>query len=160
MNASTARRPANPLEAFLAGLQAGTIGICWTLAWMGFSAAVQGRSFWTAENLMATVLQRSGTVSHGFGAGTVRGLAVYLLAYSLFGAAFASAVGERFTGAMRVLLGVVVSVGWYCLWFRMWGQTAMPLVWLLHAERATEFGHVIFGILVARFPMYLERTKE
>jgi hypothetical protein len=31
----------------------------------------------------------------------------------------------------------------------------MPLVWLLHAENSTVLGHVIFGLLIARFPAYL-----
>ena len=35
----------------------------------------------------------------------------------------------------------------------------MPLVWLLHAERSTAFGHVIFGALMARFPAYLPKAE-
>src|SRR5437867_476971 len=47
------RRP-DALSATLAGLQAGMLGVCWMLAWLGLSAKWQNRSFWTAENLMAT----------------------------------------------------------------------------------------------------------
>ena len=36
----------------------------------------------------------------------------------------------------------------------------MPLVWLLHAENSTAFGHVIFGILIARFPAYLPAANH
>src|ERR1022692_4646750 len=89
---STAHRPANPLAVSLAGLQAGMIGICWMLAWLG--------------------------------------------------------------------LGVLLPVGWYYLWFRVLGQTLMPLVWLLHAETSTAFGHVIFGAMIARFPAYLPRLDQ
>jgi hypothetical protein len=35
----------------------------------------------------------------------------------------------------------------------------MPLVWLLHTERSTQFAHVIYGALLARFGDYLPRTK-
>ena len=36
----------------------------------------------------------------------------------------------------------------------------MPLVWLLHAENSTVFGHVIFGVLIARFPAYLPADRR
>src|ERR1039457_6811677 len=119
---STAHRPANPLELFLAGLQAGMIGICWMLAWLGVSAMEQRRSFWTAENLMATVFHGDTAIRRGYGTTTLSGIALYLLVYSLLGAVFAVGVRNRFTSLGMVLLGVLFSVGWYGLWFRALGQ--------------------------------------
>ena len=159
MNASTAHRPAKPLEIFLAGLQAGMIGICWMLAWLGLSAMGQRRSFWTAENLMASVFHGDAAIRRGFGTTTLSGIALYLLIYSLLGAVFALCVRSHFTGLGTLLLGVLFSVGWYILWFRLLGQTLMPLVWLLHAENSTAFGHVLFGALIARFPAYLPKPE-
>ncbi len=160
MNASTAQRPATSLEISLAGLQAGMIAICWMLAWMGLSAMGQRRSFWTAENLIATLLHGDSAIRRGFGVTTWSGLALYLLCYSLLGAVFAFVIRSRFTSLGTVLLGVLCSVGWYALVFRALGQSLMPLVWLLHAEKSTAFGHVIFGILVARFPAYLPAANQ
>ena len=159
MNASTAHRPATPLEIFLAGLQAGMIGICWMLAWLGLSAMGQRRSFWTAENLMASVFHGDAAIRRGFGTTTLSGIALYLLIYSLLGAVFALCIRGHFTGLGTLLLGVLFAVGWYALWFRLLGQTLMPLVWLLHAENATAFGHVLFGALIARFPAYLPKQE-
>jgi hypothetical protein len=156
---STAHRPANLFAIFLAGLQAGMIGICWMLAWLGLSAKGQGRSFWTAENLLATVFHGGAAIRRGFGGTTLSGIALYLLIYSLLGAGFAVGVRNRLTSLGTVLLGVLFSVGWYCLWFRALGQSAMPLVWLLHAGNSTAFGHVIFGALIARFPVYLPKLE-
>ena len=113
------------------------IGICWMLVWLGLSAMGQRRSFWTAENLMATVFHGDAAIRRGFGFSTLSGIALYLLIYSLLGAGFAAVVRNRFTGLGTVLLGVLFSVGWYWLWFRALGQTVMPLVWLLHAENST-----------------------
>ena len=124
---STAHRPANPLAVSLAGLQAGMIGICWMLAWLGLSAIGQRRSFWTAENLMASVFHGNAAIRRGFGASTLSGIALYLLIYSLLGALFAVTARDRFTGLGTVLLGVLVSVGWYCLWFRVLGQARAHL---------------------------------
>lgn len=160
MNASTAHRPANPFTIFLAGLQAGMIAGCWMLAWLGFSALGQRRSFWTAENLMATVFHGGTAIRRGFGTTTLSGIALYLLVYSLLGALFALAIRMRFTSLGTVLVGVLFAVGWYCLWFRAVGQIVMPLVWLLHAENSTAFGHVIFGALIARFPSYLPHREQ
>jgi hypothetical protein len=160
MNASMQRRPANTLAVLLAGLQAGMIAVLWMLAWMGVSAMWQRRSFWSAENLMASILGGSPAIRNGFAVSTWSGIALYLLIYSLLGAAFALFVRDRFTGLGTLLLGIFYSVGWYYLWFRWLGQTLMPLVWLLHAERATVFGHVIYGAMLTRFPLFLEREQE
>ena len=129
--------------------------MCWMLAWMGFSAMGQRRSFWTAENLIATVFHGDSAIRRGFGSTTWSGLALYVLCYSLLGVLFAMMIRSRFTNLGTVLVSVLCSVGWYALVFRVLGQTLMPLVWLLHAENSTAFGHVIFGLLVARFPAYL-----
>ncbi|MEO8596884.1 MAG: hypothetical protein ABI759_26425 [Candidatus Solibacter sp.] len=155
MNASTAQRPPDPLAVFLAGLQAGMIAVCWMLAWLGLGAMTQRRTFWTAENLIATVFHGDLAIRRNFGATTFSGIALYLLVYSLLGATFAILMRGRFTGLGTVLLGVLCSLAWYALWFRVLGQTLMPLVWLLHAEKSTAFGHVLFGALIARFPVYL-----
>ena len=160
MNASTAHRPANPIEVFLAGLQAGMMAVCCMLAWLGLAAIQQRRGFWTAENLMASVFHGDAAIRRGFGSSTLSGLALYLLIYSLLGAAFATVVRNRLTGLGTVLMGVLISVGWYWLWFRALGQKTMPLVWLLHAENSTVVGHIIFGLLVARFPAYLPKENQ
>ena len=157
---STAHRPANPLAVSLAGLQAGMIGICWMLAWLGLSAIGQRRSFWTAENLMASVFHGDAAIRPGFGFSTLSGIALYLLLYSLLGAGLALSVRNRLTSLGTVLLGLLFSLGWYWLWFRALGRSAMPLVWLLHPENSTVFGHVIFGVSIARFPAYLPKPDQ
>jgi hypothetical protein len=136
------------------------IGICWMLAWLGLSAMGQRRSFWTAENLMASVFHGDAAIRRGFGFSTLSGIALYLLIYSLLGAGFALSVRNRFTSLGTVLLGLLFSLGWYWLWFRALGRTAMPLVWLLHPENTTVFGHVIFGASIARFPAYLPKPDQ
>ena len=120
MNASTAHRPSKPLEIFLAGLQAGMIGICWMLAWLGLSAMGQRRSFWTAENLMASAFHGDAAIRRGFGTTTLSGIALYLLIYSLLGALFALCVRGachrpgRAAAGRAVLRGLVLSCGFAC----------------------------------------------
>jgi hypothetical protein len=136
------------------------IGICWMLAWLGLSAMGQHRGFWTAEKLMASVFYGDAAIRRGFGFSTLSGVALYLLIYSLLGAGFALGVRNRFTSLGTLLLGLLFSMGWYWLWFRALGRTAMPMVWLLHPESSTVFGHVIFGASIARFPVYLPKLDH
>lgn len=144
---------------FLGGLQAGMFGVCGMLAWLGASALWQHRSFWTSENLMASIFYGDEAIRTGFAFSTVSGTAVFLILYSLLGTAFATAVRNRLTGFGSLLAGILFGVSWYYLWFQTIGKTAMPLVTLLHSERPTLFGHVIFGGLLARFHSYLPREQ-
>jgi hypothetical protein len=153
-------KPADHLTIFLAGLQAGMVAAFWMLVWLGISAMWMHRSFWSPANIMATSILGDRAIHPGLASTTPSGIALYLIIYSLLGAAFALAVRQRLTGLGTLLVSVLFSVGWYWLWFRVLALHAMPLVWLLHTERSTQFGHVIFGALLARFGDYLPRVKE
>src|ERR1044071_4243347 len=95
MDPATDSRPAPTLSVFLAGLQAGMLGICWMLIWLGISAEWQRRSFWTAENLMASAFYGGSAIRSDFASPTLSGMAVYLVLYSLIGAVFAVLVRDR-----------------------------------------------------------------
>jgi hypothetical protein len=141
----------------LAGLEAGMVGSLWMLAWMGVSAVWQQRSFWTPENLMSTAFDRNATIPTGFAAATCTGLALYLVMYSLLGAFFAAAVGCRVPRRRVTLLGVAFALAWYYFSFRWTFQFALPLVALLHVERSTLLGHLVYGTVLGRYPVYLQR---
>src|SRR5438067_13880891 len=115
MDAATENRRPSGISAFFAGLQAGMLGICWMLAWLGVSAKWQQRSFWTSENLMASVFYGSASIRRGFAARTLSGLALYLLVYSLLGALLAWLVRDRLTRLRALLLSVLFALGWYYL---------------------------------------------
>jgi hypothetical protein len=159
MVAATKRPFANSLPAFLAGLQAGMSGVWWMLAWMGASAVWQRRGFWMPENLMASVFYGNAAIRRGFAAGTVSGLALYLLLYSLLGAAFAMAVRGRLPQPRLALVSVVFALCWYYAAFHLLARSVAPLVALLDPQRTTVLGHVVYGVLLARFPAYLPRTE-
>ncbi len=152
--------PASTLDYLLAGLQAGMVAAFWMLIWLGISAMWMHRSFFNPMNIMATVFFKGDGIHRGFASTTPSGIALYLLNYSVLGAVFALAAKRRLTGLGTVLVSVLLSLGWYWVWFRLLALEYMPLVWLLHAERATQFGHVIYGALLARFGDYLPRVKE
>jgi hypothetical protein len=160
MVAAMERRSANSLSAFFAGLQAGMVGVWWMLAWMGASAVWQRRSFWTPENLMASVFYGNAAIRPGFAASTVSGLALYVLLYSLLGAGFAMAVGGRLGRPRLALVSIAFALCWYYLAFHLVAKAVSPLVVLLDTERTTFLGHALYGVLLARFPVYLPHVAE
>jgi len=160
MAAAMERRSANSLSAFLAGLQAGMVGVWWMLAWMGASAVWQRRSFWTPENLMASVFYGNAAIRSGFAASTVSGLALYVLLYSLLGAGFAMAVGRRLPRVRLSLASMAFALCWYYAAFHLAAKAVAPLIALLDTEQTTILGHAIYGALLARFPVYLPHAAE
>jgi hypothetical protein len=150
-------RPSN-LTVGLAGLQAGMLGVCWMLAWLGISAKWQLRSFWTAENLMASVFYGDGAIRSGFAGRTLSGLALYLLLYSSLGAFFAFLVADRLPRLRVVLASVLFAMCWYYLSFQLLWKSVMPLVALLHSGPPTALGHVIYGTVLGRYPVYLPKA--
>jgi hypothetical protein len=59
---------------------------------------------------------------------------------------------------LRVLLvAVLFGLTWYYLSFRLLWKSMMPLVALLHAERATVLGHLVYGTFLGRYPAYLPK---
>ena len=143
------------LSASLAGLQAGMLAVLWMLAWMGSSAVWQRRSFWTAENLLASTFYGSAALQPGFSGHTMSGLALYLLVYSILGCLLAAVFRLTLPPARLVLVSIAIAVGWYFLSFHVIWKMASPLIPLLHSERPTLLGHVIYGAVLARFPRYL-----
>ena len=147
------------LAACLAGLQGGMLGTLWMLAWMGVSSVWQQRSFWTAENLFATAFGRAGGIPPGFARSTVSGLALYLLLYSLLGAAFAAAVRGRLPRGRVLLAGTLFGAIWYFASFHWLWKTVMPLAFVFHPEQQTFLGHLIYGTFLGRFPIYLDPPR-
>jgi hypothetical protein len=157
MTAANGKPRARAAVLLLAGLQAGLLAVLSMLCWLGLSAKWHRQSFWTAANLMASTFYGSPAIHAGFSLSTVSGLALYVMLYAALGAVFALAVHARARGLTLVLAGVAFGLSWYFLSFGVLWKKLSPLVALLHPERPTMAGHLLYGALVARFPRYLTR---
>jgi hypothetical protein len=155
MEVAREQHTTDTLSVYLAGLQAGMAAALFMLAWLGLAAVWRQSSFWTAENLWASTFYGASAIHRGFSTSTLSGTALYLLVYSTLGGLFAAVVRARLPRLTLLLAGVAVAAGWYYLSFHVIWHTVNPLVSLLHAERPTLLGHVIYGAALAGFPRYL-----
>jgi hypothetical protein len=158
MEAATQSRSAKvQLATVLAGLEGGTVGVLWMLAWLGVSSLWQQRGFWSPENLMSTAFDRNATLAPMFTWATCGGLALYMLIYSLLGMIFASVVRGRVPRGRVMLVAVLFAVFWYYFTFRLVFPFAFPLVATLHVVRSTIVGHLLYGTMLGRYPIYFDR---
>ena len=151
MEAATESHRAPAVSALLAGLQAGIVGVFWMLLWLGITAVWQQRSFWTAENLLASAFYGPRAIHSGFASQTLSGLALYLTLYGLLGAGFAALVRDDFTRLRTTLFAMVFALAWYYVAFHLLWKSIMPLVALLHVERTTAIGHLLYGAILGGF---------
>lgn len=143
--------------ALLAGLQAGVLGTVAALSWLGASAAWQRRSFWTAANLMASTFYGDASIHAGFARSTLTGLALYFVLYGTLGALFAFLCSGRLRGLRLLLAGILFAIAWYYFSFGLLWKRLNPLLALLHPERPTVVGHLLYGSILARFERFLPR---
>ncbi|MGA3095311.1 MAG: hypothetical protein ABSF25_02555 [Bryobacteraceae bacterium] len=160
METATEGRWEPALRAFLAGLQAGMLGAICLLGWLGASAVWMGRGFWTAANLMASVFYGADAIRSGFSGSTLSGVALYLLLYSLLGALFAMAFQTRMSRLRLTLVSILFTIFWYYLSFGVLWRTMAPLLARLHYARAMVWGHVIYGAMLSRYPVYLPSAAD
>jgi len=158
MEAATQSRSAKAqLATVLAGLEGGTVGVLWMLAWLGISSLWQQRGFWSPENLMSTAFDRNATLAPMFTWATCGGLALYVLIYSLLGMIFATVVRDRIPRGRVMLVAVIFALVWYYFTFRLVYRFAFPLVAMLHVVRSTIVGHLLYGTMLGRYPVYFDR---
>src|SRR5690242_11323458 len=157
MEAATPRSRAAALPAALAGMQSGMVGAICLVMWLGILAEWQQRNFWIPVNLMASAFYGPRAIRSGFAAETVSGLAVYIALYTLLGAALALVLRDRFSRARTFLIAVAFALVWYYVSFRLLWKSVIPLASLLHVERTTALGHLLYGAVLGGYPSRLPR---
>lgn len=138
-----------------AGLQAGILGALILILWLALNSAWIRNSVWTVPNLLASTFYGEIALHPGFGKPTFAGLALLLVIYGALGAVFGLAVRAHGHGALGLLLGVIVGIGWYYLSFRVLWKAINPAVATFMPARQMLAGHILYGGLLGRFPRYL-----
>jgi hypothetical protein len=58
------------------------------------------------------------------------------------------------------LASIAFALCWYFAAFHLLAKAVSPLIVLLDTERTTFLGHALYGVLLARFPVYLPQAAE
>lgn len=148
-----------PADFAFAGLQAGMLGVICLLIWVGVDASWVRRGFWSEENLFSSVFYGNEALRAGFSSKTLPGLAIYLMVYSTLGATFAVAAANRLPPFRRFLAAILFSLAWFYFAFHFLLKTAIPLAYLLYADRPMLVGHLVYGAWLARYQSYLPAAR-
>ncbi|HWF10428.1 MAG TPA: hypothetical protein VG297_18300 [Bryobacteraceae bacterium] len=151
----------------LAGLQAGVLGALVILACLMIGSLWDGRSIWFVPNLFATTFFGGAAYRNQFVRATWSGLAMLIATYGGLGALWGWVWGDRrgskakpgsrsllrLYGAIAGLLVYLIAYDW--LW-----KHVNPLVTLYAPSRQLQVGHILWGIVLARSPLYARRIEE
>ncbi|MFB3828614.1 MAG: hypothetical protein ACE15B_17730 [Bryobacteraceae bacterium] len=160
MDSETAPKPSAGFYGALAGFHAGVLGVLVLLAFAGLASAWYRRGFWGPENVIASVFYGDDAVRAGFTFATLSGLALYVIGYGLLGAAYGR-LAYRSSNHLRVfLVAILAALGWYYLWWGWLWEHVDPLVPLYTHDRPMFVGHVLYGMMLGRFPRYYERLTQ
>lgn len=143
----------------LAGIQAGVLGGFAMLVWMALSSVVYGRSPWILANLMASVLYGRAVLRASFGMYTVAGAALIVVIGGLIGVAFAMLVGGHANRVRVALLGILAGLVWYYFSQALFWNRLGVFAGIHTAPAATMAGHLLYGLVLGRYPRRLERIR-
>lgn len=139
----------------LAGLQAGIVGALILIGWLALSSAWYRRSVWMVPNLLSSTFYGEPAFRSGFRLTTFAGLALLLFIYGILGALFGLVIRDNHSRAGVILLGFLFGTGWYFISFGLLWKHWNPLVMLYSPDRAMLVGHVLYGGVLGRLPVYL-----
>ena len=148
-----------PLRHALAGLQAGVLGALVLFACVMVGSLWDGRSIWVVPNLFATTFFGSDAYLNQLLRTSWTGIALIVAVYGALGALWGSVWQDR-----RIpWLGVYGAGTGLCIYFLFYGilwRHVNPLVTLYAPDRQLQLGHVLWGIILARSPLYSRRIAD
>jgi len=153
-------RPRIPAFQYaLSGLESGVLAALAMLSWLGLSSMWYRRTFWTAANLLAAVFYRESALRNQFTVHTFAGLALYFVIYGVLGMLFGLAVQDRPASLRITAIAILGAIGCYFLLFGWIWKTWDPLLVLYTHDRPMFAGHVLYGMILGRYPRNLPRAE-
>jgi hypothetical protein len=140
------------LAFFFGGLQAGMLGALFSATWLALGSAFMGRGFWGASNSVATIYGEG--YRRGFHFGSIAGLALEVVFYSLLGGAIALALRDQMPRFRRLLSCIVLALTWFYVAYGLVWPHLAPVVLRVQPFSMALVGHMIYGGILSRFPVY------
>jgi hypothetical protein len=147
------------LRYALAGLQAGVQGALVIFACLMAGSLWDGRSIWVVPNLFATTFFGSGVYRNQLLRTSWTGIALIVALYGVLGILW-GCIWRDERRSWLALYGATAGVGVYFLFYGLLWRHINPLVTLYAPERQLQFGHVLWGIVLARSPLYARRIAD
>jgi hypothetical protein len=144
------------LRHALAGLQAGVLGALLLFACVMVGSLWNGRSVWVVPNLFATTFFGSEVYRNQLLRTSWTGMALVFAVYGALGALWGCVWRDQRKPWLGVY-GAVTGLGVYYLFYGSLWRHVNPLVTLYAPERQLELGHVLWGMVLARSPLYARR---
>jgi hypothetical protein len=148
-----------PLRHALAGLQAGVLGALVIFACVMIGALWNGRSIWVVPNLFATTFFGSDVYRNQLLRTSWTGIALIVAVYGALGVLWGCIWRDR-PKPWLALYGAVAGLGVYFLFFDSLWRHVNPLIMLYAPERQLQLGHVLWGMVLARSPLYSRRIAD
>jgi hypothetical protein len=147
------------LRHALAGLHAGVLGALLIVACLMVGSLWDGHSIWLVPNLFATTFFGSGVYRNQLLRTSWMGIALIVAIYGALGALWGCIWREVRTPWLG-LYGAIAGLGVYFLFFNVLWRHVNPLVTLYAPERQLQLGHVLWGVVLARSPLYARRIAD
>jgi hypothetical protein len=140
----------------LAGLQAGILGALLMVGWLMLGSLWKRRSIWIVPNLFATTFYGAGVYRNHFLRASWSGVALIFAIYGVGGVLWGILWRDE-RRPLASLYGAVTGLLVYYVFFHLIWKSANPLISLYAPDRQLEFAHLLWGLAVARSPLYSRR---
>jgi hypothetical protein len=155
---NAARSHLSPRHA-LAGLEAGVLGTILMLACLMAGSILNGRSVWVAPNLFATAFRGSAVYRNEFLNTSWAGVALLVAIYGGLGLIWGMVWRDSRRPSLA-LLGGVVGLVLYFLFFHLIWNRVDPLIPLYAPDRQLELGHILWGMALAKSPGFARKIAD
>jgi hypothetical protein len=156
MNAASESKSHPRLQHALAGLQAGVAGSVIMLVWLTVGSFWVRRSAWLVPNLLSTTFYGSDAYTGRFTHASWVGLALIVAIYGILGMVW-GLVWPAERRAWRRIAGMLFGLLAYFLLFDFVWKHVNPLVTLYAPTRELQAGHLLWGLTLARTPVFSRR---
>jgi hypothetical protein len=147
------------LRHALAGLQAGVLGALVLVACLMTGSLWNGRSIWVVPNLFATTFFGSDVYRNQLLRTSWTGIALIVAVYGLLGVLW----GCIWRDQRKKWLGFYGAVAGLCVYFFLYDFLLLhvkPLISLYAPDRQLQLGHLLWGVVLARSPLFARRIAD
>jgi hypothetical protein len=132
------------------------VGALFMIVWSMTASLLSGRSIWTIPNIYATTFYGSDAYANQFLRSSWSGLALMMTLCGILGALWGVLARNR-DRRFLTLTGAATGLLVYLLFFHLIWRHTNPLIPLYAPERQMQIGFILWGMALARSPVYSRR---